>query len=741
MFGVGHQRQAFFGQRPEVANMPFAENPLANALTRPQTQSQFDGSRELFTQYEDYADAYIGDPLFMGRMYSGLLMLTTSSFLTEKIMPKLYSPKTDLTWEKLIFNKTQLPKVPSEAPGRYLHHRSEKGYARTERYGEAIHLEQEFQNTPRGREMLGMQLIQLNNNALITANMLIMAKLCNLHQNENLYLEQYAKTGVAAMDLVEDDIAKFVLVSKKGGKGLEELVNGIHAVNNYKQRQPLNAIILPAKLKMYVTNEFDEQARTVFPGEKGLPINNSRPGGAFGSVGGIPVYEAPDYSEITDTTELQPMRGMVMIGGWFPVLSEGESPNDIGMRTIKVVNESAGCDFPLDLKSHFKGALWESLFGDDHQFDDELNEVTGPNPDAPNYNWTEERKRYLRHAVHLHRIFGLISTEQYNEAMADANVEAALRGLLGANEAERRTLFPEIAAAAAAGGRPAVIGRNALFITSNLEDIRAYLIRHANDRDEIGARIRRMSFIDFRPAQKYATTRAVICRGGPELGRLMIGPTDFTWSQDGTIKTYHGFFTIWMNAIIIDGSNAYMMENLTYEACLKGCDTEFFTHEEMRQLKEVEYVFTDLDDTNSCYRKSIMCFPLPYDILFQDLPKILDMTGRFNDSYNNNKPLYEVNASMMGYYPGAEFYSRYLVPESMMRSPMGMEFVPRIPRFNTICPREYFRRCTNVANREFNSFEENQNHHGPIEKGFDKVRRGLAAPIQVVNTRIANYGN
>jgi hypothetical protein len=442
---------------------------------------------------------------------------------------------------------------------------------------------------------------------------------------------------------------------------------------------------------MFITNVAPLTATGVFPGEHDKPINNNTPG-SFGSICGIPVFEAPDVTEQLEEGDTNPMQTLSIIGGYSLSLSNlNNSSYAIDnmdqqklykqSRTMKLLNETAGCDYPITLVDMCAKTLWECVF---------------PATDAA-------------------------GVEDAAKINAINNIFNGTKGAAGVVITELPTIK----------------------YNSNADQVRAALDKalkptgiSAEEKAALLA-VNKLSFILFRPCQKYITEKMIICRDGKSFGATYVGPSKFEWSIQGNIGTKHGLFTIWIQAIILDVSGVYVLENVMYRACLGGSDTDFVDDKNVNKLKQFGYDYLEvIEDDPEFDKKSIFCFPIPAKTEFYEVPRLVDMTGTIKLSNSRGAPV----KGKPGYYPGSEVVYAYLDAGTIKQKPAGLNYVDtRSVLFNTICPREGSKHCSDPERRVFDDVIPNSNHHGPnTDPDCVKVRRGMATGVQYTNVRNFN---
>lgn len=213
-----------------------------------------------------------------------------------------------------------------------------------------------------------------------------------------------------------------------------------------------------------------------------------------------------------------------------------------------------------------------------------------------------------------------------------------------------------------------------------------------------------------RNAMKYRMESLVFMKAGESTGKLFMGPSDFTFSQDGAVKTLYAFYTYYSVAVVQNEKQVLMADNIHYDQYLGGCSTKFLSEKDIENLQGSQFRYEDFATDDPIFTKSIIAFPLPADT---ELPEILDITGKFVDSYAGEDEV-----------PALELLGDYLMKDMIDRVGRGMSFQRRIPAYNTICVRGYQEYIDPFTNKE--KTQTNMGHHGENSySGMGKVRQGL----------------
>jgi hypothetical protein len=217
-----------------------------------------------------------------------------------------------------------------------------------------------------------------------------------------------------------------------------------------------------------------------------------------------------------------------------------------------------------------------------------------------------------------------------------------------------------------------------------------------------------------RPFMKYRMESLVFMKAGESTGVLNMGVGDFSFSQDGKIKTLYCFYTYYSACVIHNEKQVLIADNVHYDQYLGGCSEKFITVQDLDELKQQQYRFENLDPNSQIFTKSIIAWPVPKDVTtIKAGPH--DITGFFvDDALEKNAPI-----------AGLECLGHYLMTQGQMdRAPRGLTFQRRIPAVNTIVFQGFQKMYKNSDPKPVKVIR-NTGHHGPqIYPGCGKIRQG-----------------
>lgn len=237
----------------------------------------------------------------------------------------------------------------------------------------------------------------------------------------------------------------------------------------------------------------------------------------------------------------------------------------------------------------------------------------------------------------------------------------------------------------------------------------------ADDETKTDPRVFQCIILLIRSWMKYRMESLVFMKAGESTGRLNMGVGDFSFSQNGAVKTLYCFYTYYSAAVCHGEKHVLIADNVHYDQYLGGCSELFISEAEMKEIQQVNYQFENIDPNNELFEKSMLAWPLPFKFSAA-LPKAIDITGQFVDDYKDkNSPM----------FPSGDLLGEVLFAERMERVGRGKAFQRRVPAVNTINFRGYQRDEVVVDSGNFTKLTRNAGHHGEmVYSGCEKVRAG-----------------
>jgi hypothetical protein len=113
-----------------------------------------------------------------------------------------------------------------------------------------------------------------------------------------------------------------------------------------------------------------------------------------------------------------------------------------------------------------------------------------------------------------------------------------------------------------------------------------------------GANRRRTAMVSgilWNPWMTYLTFKAILLRGGADLGATLHGHPNFMLAADAKVKTIYGNFTYWGKCIIWGYKNVLICRNIMYSTYERGNGRAFFSENDINFLRTYRYEFNDID--------------------------------------------------------------------------------------------------------------------------------------------------
>lgn len=229
----------------------------------------------------------------------------------------------------------------------------------------------------------------------------------------------------------------------------------------------------------------------------------------------------------------------------------------------------------------------------------------------------------------------------------------------------------------------------------------------------------KLSAIVWNPWMTYLMYKALLLRGGKELGRTVHGHPNFMLAADAKVKTIYGHYTYWGKCIITGYKNVYNCRNIMYGNYLRGNGNKYFNNDDINLLQRRRYDFNDIDPAEEVMTKSMIITLVPFDTKSDELDSYLSLAEtKANDTPNG------------GTYGSAAAYERVfnLRNVSQMNTlSNGQLSLPN--KVNTVCCRGAYKVSTSTT--EYGRVYLNTGHHGKnVIVGCANIRRGVMEELK-----------
>lgn len=202
-------------------------------------------------------DAYLGSNHYLKTFIISQVRSTDVWGTTVALPWKKQEGTMEIAWDQWHFNDTMMTRTPEEAVSRLLTSHFESSKAYTVRYGIALIMEHGFWKTEKGQIHYAMQLIQIRNAIVFTAQYGVTLALLNppayIDDNQKYLVNKSDRTPTQVNNFFQSDLDEFACFNKQEHGWITEL-GRLDERLKVRNQQTGNLIIVPSNSKKFVNN-------------------------------------------------------------------------------------------------------------------------------------------------------------------------------------------------------------------------------------------------------------------------------------------------------------------------------------------------------------------------------------------------------------------------------------------------------------------------------------------------------
>lgn len=597
------------------------------------------------------------------------LALTQPSVMSQ-IFPKRYTNEEHFTWSISRYDLSPHARVPNEGVVKAQQFQSETSSAGVQRVGGGIKGEWDFLQTPEGQQVYVNQVMQQSLTMVMTMELDAMNALRTKPLEKDNWERKYGYAALSVPALLSKMCAIYAMLHKaENGLGMYDVARRLEDFASI-DGVTITDLLAPHNMRRHLDVAFKQTIRYSDrgPGGREQVANASSPKGQWGNW---KLHEIKDHYNLRKKLSLNPMETFTMIGRYNTFFAK-ERPKDvvsaedhINAATVQVYDQERDSMVDITAQMLHMNLAWERFY-----FKEYNTTVNGLSSD-------DRRKIKLALLFFDKKCHDPVSKAQLDPAailqVYNQNIGNALPGDPDFFK-KAMSVFKVDGPDTEANWKEKVKNIRAM---ADYDDDDENQVQLQQKKEIFAAVVRNMSYMTVAPFMRQLMAGVCALRGGKDTGEMVVGGVDYGMSVNNNDKTFLGNLTYKTACIIYVPQNIFWLDNIQYKQYLGGSNTQFFTHDELRALRDAQFRFNFLPLSSSLLKKSLIVVPMPKTCVTQELQSCIDITGKFLDERAFNEPVH---------FKGADFINEVLQTHNMRnRKPVRVTFQKQLQDSNTIC--------------------------------------------------------